>query len=317
LTFIPNKTNLKFSLSFGTDLKEWRLLKMCTSSIVGLVFVLLLSGQAFGQPIEAPGESVTIPGMEIPDWAQVAEVSARFGRPAASSSNFPAVLILHGSGGVDGRGAFYARAIQEAGIATLEITMFPRHGRPSQEGSKATMPHAAAALKWLAAQPTVHGQRLGVMGFSWGGAMAVLMSSEFVQERLGKDIPRPAAFASFYPVCSNLARNMRDPKRAFYNAYTRMSATPMLIFVGTRDDYEEGERTCDALVAMWPPTAREHTIVRYVEGATHGFDGLKAMEFKDEFARGRGGMVSVIPNAEAAADARKEVVSFFLKHLKP
>ncbi len=91
----------------------------------------------------------------------------------------------------------------------------------------------------------------------------------------------------------------------------------MLIFVGTRDDYEVGERPCDAFVAMWPPAAREQTIVRYVEGATHGFDGLKAMEFKDEYAHGRGGMVSVIPNPEAAADARKEVVSFFLKHLKP
>ncbi len=147
--------------------------------------------------------------------------------------------------------------------------------------------------------------------------MAVLMSSEFVQERLGKEIPKPAAFASFYPVCSNLARNMGDPKRPFYNAHTRMSVTPMLIFVGTRDDYEVGERPCDPFVAMWSPAAREQTIVRYVEGATHGFDGLKAMEFKDEYAHGRGGMVSVIPNPEAAADARKEVISFFLKHLKP
>jgi len=289
---------------------------MHTILIIGLMIFFLFSGQAFSQPIAAPGEPVTIPGTEISGWGQVGEVPARFGRPAGSTPKVPAVLILHGSGGVDGRGAFYAKAIQEAGIATLEITMFPQHGRP-REGSKATMPHAAAALKWLAAQPTVHGQRLGVMGFSWGGAMAVLMSSEFVQERLGKDIPKPAAFVSFYPVCSNMARNLGDPQRSFYNAHTRMSATPMLIFVGTRDDYEEGERPCDALVAMWPPAAREHTIVRYVEGATHGFDGLKAMEFKDEFARGRGGMVSVIPNPEAAADARQAVVSFFVKHLKP
>jgi dienelactone hydrolase len=48
------------------------------------------------------------------------------------------------------------------------------------------MPHAAAALKWLAAQPNVNGQRLGVTGFSWGGIMSVLMSSELVQERLAQ-----------------------------------------------------------------------------------------------------------------------------------
>ena len=102
----------------------------------------------------------------------------------------------------------------------------------------------------------VDGQRLGVMGFSWGGIMSVLMSSELVQERLGKDVPRPVAFAPFYPCCSLLARMLVNPKLAFYNAHTRMSGAPMLIQVGTRDDYEEGERTCDALVAMWPAAAR-------------------------------------------------------------
>lgn len=39
------------------------------------------------------------------------------------------MLILHGSGGVDGRGAFYAQALQDAGIATLEITIFRPGGR--------------------------------------------------------------------------------------------------------------------------------------------------------------------------------------------
>ncbi len=282
--------------------------------IIGSMIFFLLSGQAFAQSIEAPGEPVSIPGIEISGWGQVNEFPARFGRPAGSTAKGPGVLILHGSGGVDGRGAFYARALQEAGIATLEITMFPRGGRP-KAGQKATMPYAAAALKWLAAQPSIDAQRLGVMGFSWGGVMTILMSSELVQERLGKDVPKSTAFAPFYPVCSNLVRSLVNPENPFYNAHTQMSAAPRLIHVGTRDDYEEGERPCDALVAMWPPAAREHTIVCYVEGATHGFDGLKAMEFKDEFARGRGGMVSVIPNPEAAAEARKEVVSFFLKHL--
>jgi dienelactone hydrolase len=155
------------------------------------------------------------------------------------------------------------------------------------------MPHAAAALKWLAAQPTVDGQRLGVMGFSWGGQMSLLMSSELVQERLGKDAPKPAAFAPLYPVCSIMVRDVVNPKNPYYNAQTRMSAAPMLIHVGTRDDYEEGERPCDALVAMWPAAAREHATVRYVEGATHMFDSQKpATQFYDEFAHaGRGGMV--------------------------
>jgi dienelactone hydrolase len=228
------------------------------------------------------------------------------------------VLILHGALGVDGRGAFYARGLNEAGIDTLEITMFPPKS-PPRDGPKATMPHAAAALKWLAAQPTIDGQRLGIMGFSWGGLMTLLMSSELVQERLGQNVPRPVAFAAFYPTCSLLARIFVNPKSAFYNAHTRMSGAPMLIQVGTRDDFEEGERACDALVSMLPAVAREHTIVRYIEGATHDFDSPgPGMNFYARLSHaGHGGMVSVVPSPKDAAEARQAVVNFFVKHLNP
>ena len=283
---------------------------------IALMLFSLLSSQAFAQPVDAPGEPVSIPGTEILDWGKVAEVSGRFGLPAHSTATVPAVLILHGDG-IDGRGAFYAKALQEAGIATLEITMFPLGGRP-KAGWKATMPHAAAALKWLAAQPKVNRQRLGVMGFSWGGAMSVLISSELVQERLGKDVPKPAAFAPFYPVCATVIRSVLNPEHAFYNAQTQMRATPMLIQVGTRDDYDDGERPCDALIAMWPAAVREYETVRYLPGATHGFDAPKGRQYEDPFAHaGRGGAVNIIPNPEAAADARQALVSFFVKYLKP
>jgi len=281
----------------------------CRLVLLVMAAALVLSILSAAQT-DAPGEPVTIPGTEISGWGQVGEVPGRFGRPASSTLKEPAVLILHGSGGVDGRAVPYAKALQEAGIATLEITMFPAGGRPPG-GVRATMPHAAAALKWLAAQPDVDVQRLGVMGFSWGGMMSVLMSSELVQERLGKDVPAPAAFAPLYPTCSNL-------HRSFSIAASRMSATPMLIHVDTRDDYEEGERSCDSLIATWPAAARKQVTVRYVEGATHGFDLQTPKQFYDGFARaGHGGMVSVVPSPKDAAEAREAVVSFFVKHLKP
>jgi len=291
---------------------RWRLVLL----VAGAALVVSSLGAA---QTDAPGESVIIPGAEISGWGQVDKVPGRFGLPAGSKPKVPAVLILHAILGVDGRGAFYAKALQEAGIATLEITMFPP-GAPPRAGPKATMPYAAAALKWLATQPTVDGQRLGVMGFSWGGYMSVVMSSELVQERLGKDVPKPVAFAPFYPTCSILVRSLVNPRSAFYNAHTRMSAAPMLIHVGTRDDFEEGERPCDALVAMWPAAARENTTVRYVEGATHDFDSQMpgGQVYESKFAHAlRGGMVSVVPSPKDAAEARQAVVSFFVKYLHP
>ncbi|HEY9107081.1 MAG TPA: hypothetical protein VIN58_10430, partial [Roseateles sp.] len=40
----------------------------------------------------------------------------------------PAVLILHGSAGVDSRGDFYEAALNTAGIATLQIDMWQARG---------------------------------------------------------------------------------------------------------------------------------------------------------------------------------------------
>ena len=39
----------------------------------------------------------------------------------ASNEKVPAVLLCHGSDGVDGRGEFHAAALTAAGIATLEV----------------------------------------------------------------------------------------------------------------------------------------------------------------------------------------------------
>jgi dienelactone hydrolase len=69
---------------------------------------------------------------------------------------------------------------------------------------------------------------------------------------------------------------------------------------------------------MWPAEAREHVTVRHVQDATHAFDSLESRQYHDPVPHaGRAVTVNIIPNPEAAADARKAVVSFFVKHLKP
>jgi len=286
-----------------------------------LAFCCALSFAACAQPYAA-GEAVVIPGAEVADWGRVARVEGHFGKPSPSSSSHstkvPAVLILHGSNGIDGRGAYYAKALQDAGIATLEITMFESGGRP-RTGTKATMPFAAAALKWLAARDDVDRARLGVMGVSWGGVMTLLMSSELTQGAMGNDVPKPIAFAPLYPTCSVIANVVQNRQSVFHGAETRMTSSPMLIQVGTQDDYEDGEHACDALIASWPAAARERTTVRYYDGATHGFDLQgRPRQFNDEFAHGgRGGMVRMWPSPNDAATARAALVAFFQEYLKP
>jgi len=58
--------------------------------------------------------------------------------------------------------------------------------------------------------------------------------------------------------------------------------------------------------------------VRYVEGATHGFDSRSYRRFNDDGANGgHGGTVTVFPSPKDAADARKAVVAFFVENLDP
>ena len=77
---------------------------------------------------ETPADIVTFP-------EAVAEGIRRFQSegdlelPEANvGGKLPVVLVLHGSGGIDGRGEF--QGTQCGGIGTLEIFMFSRGNRP-------------------------------------------------------------------------------------------------------------------------------------------------------------------------------------------
>jgi uncharacterized protein len=74
---------------------------------------------------EALATEVTFPGAVAEGYPKIAEVTGYLVFPTQEAKGqVPAVVILHGSGGIDGRGEFHAKALNEAGIATLEVFMF-------------------------------------------------------------------------------------------------------------------------------------------------------------------------------------------------
>src|SRR5262245_49777116 len=74
---------------------------------------------------------VTFPGAVAEGYPKIAEVTGYLVFPTQETKGkVPAVVILHGSGGIDGRGEFHAKALNEAGIATLEVSMFTSGNRP-------------------------------------------------------------------------------------------------------------------------------------------------------------------------------------------
>ena len=123
--------------------------------------------------------------------------------PGRSSSPCPAVVMIHGTGGIDSRGAFYGDSILNAGIAIFEADF--RTGiytstldRPKNE---TFLPMAFAALEQLRKLSSIDPNRIGIMGFSMGGGITLRTAVEGDRRAWMGDEKGFAAHAAFYPVC--------------------------------------------------------------------------------------------------------------------
>lgn len=234
--------------------------------------------------------------------------------PANDGEAIPAVVILHGSSGVDSRGSLYARALNDAGVATLEIDMWGARDiagagqRPPLPTF--TLPDAFGALAYLAGTPGIDAQRIGVLGFSWGGVMSLLSAEQTYSSLLGNGL-QFAAHVAHYPVCWGY-NNV--PSIIFNN----LTGAPVLIQVGSLDDYDEGGAPCENLAASFPEVS-----VKVYPNAHHAWDRLQPpLIVQDPFSHlGEGAMmggceaanceVNIIPNPGKANQSSKAVLKLF------
>jgi dienelactone hydrolase len=237
------------------------------------------------------------------------QVAGRLSLPTNAEGKVPAVVIAHGSGGVDSRGSFHARALNEAGIATLEIDMWSARGlsggaegRPRAVSE--TLPDAWGALKYLSAHPSIEASRIGIMGFSWGGVMSMLAATR--KYAAGAEPgQRFVAHAPFYPVC--WAYN-RIPGYEF----GELTGAPVFIQAGEADQYDDPD-SCQRLVEGLARTDGDTVSLTVYPGATHGWDRLEpAIQISDLYShKGQGGQVVIAPSPEVAEKSRRAMVDFF------
>lgn len=227
---------------------------------------------------------------------------------------WPAVVVLHSSGGVDSTGAFYIDALNDSGIATLEIDMWAARGMSGGSDRAAwpelTVPDAFGALRYLSEHPNIDPERIGVMGFSWGGAVTLLAATEPYVARFGNG-QRFAAHVAHYPVC--WAYNVGLPGMNF----AELTGKPLLIQVGTLDGYDEGPEQCENLISALPDAARAAVALKVYPNAQHGWDRLQsAITVFDPFSHlGVGGDVQLTPNPGEALQSRASLVRFLLETL--
>jgi len=233
--------------------------------------------------------------------------------------NPPAIVILHGSGGMDTRNAFYAQKLQRR-FATLSVEMFK--GSISAGTGRPDLPlfnysHAFGALKYLievegfvaengtilagsdagsVRKVTVDPDAVGCLGLSWGGVICNQVATELYSQQYGDDLYgtdyRFAAHVANYPVC--YGRNVVPfPGLQFGRAFgAELTGAPLLIQVGSLDAYDNaegqsGSETCSKLKDSLFPDEQELVDVVIFDGGYHAFDRLFATAgvVKDPFAR--------------------------------
>lgn len=181
--------------------------------------------------------------------------------PANAPEKAPAMVIMHGSAGLNAGTEAWAKFFNQIGIATFVVDSFTPRGMQSTANDQTLLSYPASvvdglqSLKLLATHPRIDADRIGVIGFSRGGLAAMNTSFERVRSNV---IPGSLKFAlhiSFYGECTRFGKS---------------TGSPILFLAGDKDDYFSIER-CQRNIDLFKAKGADLKFVVY-PGATHGFD---------------------------------------------
>ena len=112
-------------------------------------------------------------------------------RPKASGK-FPAIIVIHQNTGLNDHIRDVARRFAKEGYAALAVDYLSRHGgtqkaNPEGKGlpnirelapAQAIIEDSDAGFAYLRSLPEVQANRLGVVGFCWGGGMSFMVATQ-------------------------------------------------------------------------------------------------------------------------------------------
>jgi dienelactone hydrolase len=181
--------------------------------------------------------------------------------PLPGSNRLPAVILMHGGGGVSANDDDWAQHFNAMGIATLVLDSFTgRGGSRSSIAALARIVDAYRALELLARHPRIDPDRIALMGFSHGSQAALYSSMKRFANRYGPaDGRKFAAHIAFYPGCHVEYLEGRD-----------LTNRPIRIFHGEADDVLS-IASCREYVARLREAGNDVALSGY-PGAHHSFD---------------------------------------------
>jgi dienelactone hydrolase len=330
-------------------LTDWRFAVTAAIFCTGVLLTCIeTNAQSIPKEIASRTELYAIPSVTISDQqfltgdanGKPVTVAGEF-RVAQGAGRLPVVVMMHGSGGVNGTSEAWVHQFNSMGISTFVIDGFSGRGITSTNTNQALLGRLNLivdiyhALDILAKHPRVDPDRIVLMGFSRGGQAALYASENRFQKLWNKSGLQFAAYIPFYPDCSTT-----------YVDDTDVVDRPIRIFHGTPDDYNP-VASCKAFVERLKEAKRDVVLTEYPD-SPHGFDaGLLGVNFTYVAAgaqsvrhchikEGEGGLLMnadtqqpfsykdecvelgphVGGNPDTAEDARKAVVEFLQGVLK-
>ncbi len=230
-----------------------------------MVLLYLLAGAESQAQVVKENLSFTSPSRTGP----VTVTAELFLPNAPAGTRLPAMLLMHGSGGVtDAREYAYARDFSAIGVASIIPDSFTPRGVKGTVSDQSTVStndmitDAYNALKAAAAHPRLDPARIGIAGFSKGGAVALRAALQLMAERHAPGGPRFALHVPFYPACET----------HYYD--TRTTGAPILMLLGGADSYVGTDSCLKVAEALKAGGARLDSVI--YPGAQHGWDGAGA-----------------------------------------
>jgi len=221
-----------------------------------------LPALADAEPVQVPGHGVSLGGY--------------FFKPQAGQPPHPALILLHGFAGHAHTLAGLARRCAANGYAALALSLRGWLGSEGENDQGLRQPlDVLAAIDWLAKRPLVDRHRIGLVGASMGGQVALLTAAHK---------PPIRAVAAYFPP-TDLVRwreavpAMRDylddlcgpeglPVRSPILRVAQIDV-PVLLIHGTRDENVPVDQTLAMAEQLKNHGKDVETLL--LEGATHYF----------------------------------------------
>lgn len=226
------------------------------SAVLLLASVTAEAQQNVRVPVEQSGRTV--------------QLAAQLFRPANVVTPVPAVAVFHGCGGPGQNTSRMAGLLASWGYAALVVDSFSARGLkdicgrhwPTQADAEARVHDIDAALAWLAKQPGIDPKRLGYMGYSYGGGVAMLRALSGQPDAPTSPSAAARAVVLVYPDCA--LADALGPRLTVRQ--------PTFFAMGALDDWTPVPR-CQAVIDR-VVRGKELIETKVYEGAHHSFDAL-------------------------------------------